>query len=307
MEFSLERIGKEDWPSVIAWIHEEFHAEVHAQMVQWMHDELRDHALDFIGMRCESGGRCCFAAYGGLYPGNLGVLCGHRLASEVDLEWAGQFFPLWAEWMFERGASWIQYVQRDRDERTSQILQFAGFRRLATLVQMALVEFADWGTEDSSSRAISTWRSFGEGEDGRWKELIARTFVDTADCPEINTFRTMEETWDGYVASARGEMGEWWRLTSEEADVGCLLLTPLGKGEWELTYMGIVPEQRRRGWTAAFLAQAKRRCAAKHVERLILAVDTRNLGAWKVYDRAGFQPLQTMQAWFAKRDGFRSS
>jgi ribosomal protein S18 acetylase RimI-like enzyme len=74
-----------------------------------------------------------------------------------------------------------------------------------------------------------------------------------------------------------------------QRDVGCLLLAdhPL-QNQWELVYMGIVPEARGMRLGLAVTRHAQRLAHGAGRERLVLAVDAANAPALELYRRAGF-------------------
>ena len=74
-------------------------------------------------------------------------------------------------------------------------------------------------------------------------------------------------------------------------DVGCLLIADWPQNDqWELIYMGVVPEARGRGYGVAVVRQAQWLAGCAGRQRLVLAVDTANEPAMRVYAAAGFSP-----------------
>ena len=81
----------------------------------------------------------------------------------------------------------------------------------------------------------------------------------------------------------------WFFIQRQGTDVGCLLLNDHpAEQQWELVYLGIVPEARGHGWgeQATRFAQSLARRAGR--KRLILAVDATNDPAVSAYTKAGF-------------------
>jgi ribosomal protein S18 acetylase RimI-like enzyme len=63
------------------------------------------------------------------------------------------------------------------------------------------------------------------------------------------------------------------------------------RGDWEVAYMGVVPEARRQGFGREILLKALFEARAAGVPRLTLSVDSRNQPAWNLYRSLGFEPF----------------
>jgi ribosomal protein S18 acetylase RimI-like enzyme len=74
-----------------------------------------------------------------------------------------------------------------------------------------------------------------------------------------------------------------------------LLAEHPGGTQWEVTYLGVVPEARGHGLGLAIVRYAQRVATAAGCERLVLAVDANNRPALDVYAAAG------MVAWRRRR------
>jgi ribosomal protein S18 acetylase RimI-like enzyme len=123
-------------------------------------------------------------------------------------------------------------------------------------------------------------------------DTLVRTYEDTLDCPEVNGVRTVEEVIQGHKAQGCFDPRRWWLARGREPDapVGVLIVSPAPEaGEWEVGYMGIVPEARRRGFGREMLRMALRQSHAAGVRRVSLCVDDRNLPAWGLYRSMGFE------------------
>ncbi len=123
----------------------------------------------------------------------------------------------------------------------------------------------------------------------RLGKLLVRTYQGSLDCPALNGVRSKSDILEGYAAQGNYTPEHWFFIRSDGEDVGALILAEHGKGEqWELVYMGVVPEGRGQGvgWQIVQFAlwQAQRGGA----QRVILAVDETNSYAIEMYQRAGF-------------------
>jgi ribosomal protein S18 acetylase RimI-like enzyme len=113
------------------------------------------------------------------------------------------------------------------------------------------------------------------------------------DCPELNGLRTIEESVEGH----RGQ-GKWrpetWRLAwLDEQPAGVVFMTELEDGVgWDVSYVGVTPEFRRRGVGRALALHALHTARAVGAPQLLLAVDRRNAPALRLYEGLGFQPTE---------------
>ena len=72
--------------------------------------------------------------------------------------------------------------------------------------------------------------------------------------------------------------------------IGVLLLVELPEsGDWDVSYMGIVPEARRRGFAREMLLRALVEAKSADVLNISLSVDARNLPAMQLYRSMGFE------------------
>jgi ribosomal protein S18 acetylase RimI-like enzyme len=145
------------------------------------------------------------------------------------------------------------------------------------------------------------------GEDiSRLTHVIRRTYVDTCDCPALDGVRRVEDVLEGYRAQGVWLPAHWYVVSEAGKDVGVLLLAAYpDTGNWELMYMGVVPEARGRGLGAKLLARALSDASAVDAERLVLAVDRENSPALAAYRAAGFREWdsRTVLAWLERDSG----
>lgn len=126
-------------------------------------------------------------------------------------------------------------------------------------------------------------------DDPRLLAVIEASYEQTLDCPALNGRRECRDVLADYLAAAGGDPSHWYVARQGAADVGCLLLGRHADGEsWELTYMGLAPPARRRGWGHDLVRHAQWVVREGGGQRLVLAVDAANAPAVKAYAAAGF-------------------
>ncbi|MFO0879286.1 MAG: GNAT family N-acetyltransferase [Gemmataceae bacterium] len=124
----------------------------------------------------------------------------------------------------------------------------------------------------------------------RFHRTLERTYEQSLDCPEVNGLRSVAEVIRGHQAHGHHDPSWWWLAELDGDPVGVLLLTEASLGEWEVGYMGVVPQARRRGVGSAMLTQALTRVQAIGGVQVVLCVDDRNRPARQLYVQLGFEP-----------------
>jgi mycothiol synthase len=127
-------------------------------------------------------------------------------------------------------------------------------------------------------------------DDEVFRRTLARTYEGTLDCPEVNGVRSIDDVLIGHRAQGAFDPERWWLVCEGETPVGVLLMTEMPDGgEWELAYMGVVPEARRRGVGREILLFALCAARAAGAPAVTLSVDVRNEPAKKLYRSMGFE------------------
>jgi ribosomal protein S18 acetylase RimI-like enzyme len=133
-----------------------------------------------------------------------------------------------------------------------------------------------------------------------FRQTLARTYEATRDCPEVNGVRTIDEVLEGHRAQGAFDPRRWWLALEDGRPVGVLMMTEMPEsGDWEVAYMGVVPECRRRGFGREILLKALCEARAADVPVVTLSVDARNRPAWNLYRSLGFEPFDERAVYLA--------
>jgi ribosomal protein S18 acetylase RimI-like enzyme len=148
-------------------------------------------------------------------------------------------------------------------------------------------------------KPILTYRAY-HANPALFHETLLHSYEETRDCPELNGVRTLEEIIDGHKAQGIHSPDRWWLALDADRPVGVILVTEIPDWQgWDLSYIGVVPEARRRGigraLTRKVLSEARRAAATQ----LTLAVDARNRPAWNLYLGLGFEPFDQREVYLA--------
>jgi mycothiol synthase len=129
-------------------------------------------------------------------------------------------------------------------------------------------------------------------DDPRFALILNETYVGSQDCPELNPWREVSDVVSDYAASAAGVSACWWLLSAEDQLIGVALLIPDQVGDSaELTYFGLIPPARGKGYATAALRAIIDWASTAHYSSLVLSVDHRNQPAKALYFRENFQFL----------------
>lgn len=120
-------------------------------------------------------------------------------------------------------------------------------------------------------------------------EALARSYIDTLDCPELAGLRELPDVIESHRAVGRYDPALWWIVMHQDQPEGCMLLTRCPESSAvELVYLGLGPSLRGRGVGSALLRIGLNRIAGGPEATVTCAVDTRNTPAQRLYKRAGF-------------------
>ena len=144
------------------------------------------------------------------------------------------------------------------------------------------------------------YQPYNPSDPGRFHRTLQKTYENTLDCPELNGARGVEDVVAGHRAAGRFDPHLWSLAWANDVPVGVLLLTPApDTPDWELSYVGVVPEARRRGFGRELLFKALTDARAGGAASLTLSVDGRNRPAWELYRRLGFTPYDRREVFLA--------
>lgn len=188
-----------------------------------------------------------------------------------------------------RGVKLAQSFLPPAEEAAANALLRNGFQRIASVWHMRCD--LPGGADDSVD--VVQMQPFDKIDATVFQETLLRTFDETLDCPELNHLRTSDEIFAGHRAGAP-DASRWWLIEVGDKPVGVLILADAPFPDfWDLAYLGILPEARRRGLAREALAFAKRQAVAVGQKGMTLMVDERNRPAIDLYQQHGFHFVAT--------------
>ena len=135
---------------------------------------------------------------------------------------------------------------------------------------------------------------------GLLQRTLLLSYEETRDCPEVNGVRDQGEILEGHRSQGRHDPSRWWLALNKGEPIGVLLATEVPEwNAWEISYVGVVPGARRRGYGREMTCKAISEARAAGVAQLTLSVDTRNEPAKALYLNLGFQPFDEREVYLA--------
>ncbi|MCA9142512.1 MAG: GNAT family N-acetyltransferase [Planctomycetaceae bacterium] len=235
------------------------------------------------------GERLIAVAWGQILPGRTALLWSPRLAANETDGVADRLQAYLDEQLRAAGMRMAQAVLSDMKQPDAKRLLRVGYEHAADLLYL----ICPLEQVDTSFAGLDVdFVPYANSERERLSALVERTYTNTLDVPALDGVRDMSDVLQGYEQTGEYSPDRWFFIQHAGEDVGCLLLNdhPMQQ-QWELVYLGIVPESRGNGWgeQATRFAQSLARGAGR--ERLILAVDAQNDPAVNAYTKAGFFEL----------------
>lgn len=200
------------------------------------------------------------------------------------------------EWLRARGVKVCQAFASTDEMADMAPLNRCGFRHTTQLVMLQCDLTGDSAAIESPERGLSLVVE-GPPLSPEFECTLLATHEGTQDCPELNASRTPAEILAGFTFGARSE---WFLAEQDSQPVGVIMSEVDPRQDMaELTYLGMVPEFRRRGFGADLLKYAIGSAARAGALALNVSVDARNIPAMKLYARHGFVEHERREVWLA--------
>lgn len=199
----------------------------------------------------------------------------------------------------ESGLTWLQTLL-DPGAATTGLLRRLGFLRASTLVYQAAL-LPQQVREPASLRIRSL--PYEANLRPLLEQVLAATYEGSLDCPALNGSRSPGETLESYETIGQAGKKHWQLIYRGETLIGCLLLgihTPeeaAAQSFGELIYWGVTPSERGQGYGREILELALWQATELRLNKLVLAVDSANEPALRLYEQLGFFEWLRKEAW----------
>jgi ribosomal protein S18 acetylase RimI-like enzyme len=203
-----------------------------------------------------------------------------------------------SDWLRGHGAKLGQALLTPADVHRGAALARNGFIHITSL--WYLRHRPDWTADWFSSPEQLKFRSYREIDPAPFHETMLRTYEATRDCPEVNGVRSLNEIVEGHQAQGTFDPDRWWLAWHGGRPVGVLLMTDMPEWDsWDVSYVGVVPEARQRGFGRELMRKALLEARTAEVRQLTLSVDARNQPAWNLYHQLGFESFDQREVFLA--------
>lgn len=194
------------------------------------------------------------------------------------------------------GLHFIQMLPDASDRAHQALAERLGFARLTRLHYLERGAVFPWVDPPPADEV--SWECYSEALHARFADVVAATYRESLDCPELTALRPIDDALASHKAAGEFDPRLWELAIIDGAPAGCVLLGRLGLRRLvELVYMGVAPEFRRRGVGALLLRRAIRQARRIDAGGLTLAVDERNTPALQLYARFSFERVSSREAY----------
>jgi mycothiol synthase len=188
------------------------------------------------------------------------------------------------------GVRLLQALVRRDDAALRGVLERAGFDFLAELTYMQR-RTARQGAELSLPDGLSA-QTWGAALRGDFAAAISASYEQTLDCPGLVGLRRIDDVLDGHLAVGALHEDLWLLIRERGEPAGVMLVSLVDERRAaELVYLGLRPSLRGRGLGRLLLEHGLRRARRAGAEKMLLAVDERNVPALRLYQSLRFVPI----------------
>jgi mycothiol synthase len=201
-------------------------------------------------------------------------------------------------WLRQRGAKLAQTLLSPQEHHLGAALERNGLNYVTNL--WYLRHDLKLPAPSAGGDGTLVYETYNRCDHDVFHQTLLRTYEGTSDCPEVNGVRDLDEILEGHRAQGVHDPERWWLARAAGRPAGVLLLTEIPEWHgWDVSYLGVVPEARRRGIGRELAQTALLETRAAGGNQLTLAVDTRNRPAWDLYMSLGFQPYDQREVYLA--------
>ncbi len=229
-----------------------------------------------------------------LLPGRTAVI----LLPQPETDHTGQRLALEASLtsLEPRQLNFAQTLVELENDGRRELLEETGFQYLAPLDYLERDVVYPW--TDTPTDDAAEWVRYSNETHERFAHVLAGTYVDSADCPELAGLRTSDDALAAHRASGPFDPDLWELAHTASGDGGCLLLSRTVQPQVaEIVYVGVRPEWRGQGLGSLLIQRALERCRTLRQRRLTTVMDARNTAAQALYARFSFDTLCRRNAW----------
>lgn len=241
------------------------------------------------------------AAYFNSLPGGVATLGGLKLDNSYEeSRVAGErVINCLIRQLRTAGVEQIQAVlSTDAAPNVSQTLDSAGFQLLTTVEHWWWEPWFGLQVSDHPATSRTSWCSAVDIEETEFKEFLSATFDGSLDCPALNGLRTSDQVLEGFLDGRElSESLPWSLLKIDGKIVGCVLMNLHPGRVLELAYIALLQSARGNQFGSILMQHALELSHRLEAKTVVVAVDSTNTPARKLYERFGFQRHRAFEVW----------
>jgi mycothiol synthase len=200
-------------------------------------------------------------------------------------------------WLRQAGAKLGQTLLGQDEMHLAASLERHGFVHITSLFYLR--HNLRFSARPTAAPAL-TYQTYSACDRTVFHRTLLHSYEQTQDCPEVNGIRTLQEIVEGHQAQGFHDPTRWWLAFQAGDPVGVLLTAEISEWQgWDLSYVGVVPEARRRHIGRELTRKALEEARAAGASQVTLAVDTRNSPASRLYRSLGFESFDRREVYLA--------
>lgn len=284
-------------------------------------DKLREQVLFMWGIGLSSPERCFVAEEDGQVVGSVAYCCVPSVPSKIEIMWWGLDLA-WEHGYLEIGADLLRRSLGPLRVAGARVLEWRFYsnstphaQEQAAVFQAAGLSpafeqekgcfFRDAGRGPVAESGRLAFQSMAQSGEGAFMEAIRRATEGTLDRGDQYSIRTvgLDCAAADYFALLKhlDHRPAWWQLAHapDGALVGFVVPQKFDTGGGCISYIGVVPEQRGRGYVNDLLARGINRLVAEGARRVLADTDRNNVPMENALRGAGFEEECTVRVFQA--------
>lgn len=213
--------------------------------------------------------------------------CRRSLANRIEIDDALTQNIL--TWLRSGGVRIAQTLLLPEEAAAGEPLLRNGFQNVTRLLYLR--HFLDLSAEELAKPERLTHVTVDRIAPAELEQVVTQTYEGSQDCPELNHTRGAAEFLAGHRAAADYDPQRWWVAYLHKQPVGVILMNQSEPETWDMAYLGVVPDARKRGVGRELVRKALFEAKAAGMLMVTLALDERNDAARQLYHRSGFEPF----------------
>jgi ribosomal protein S18 acetylase RimI-like enzyme len=197
----------------------------------------------------------------------------------------------------QKGIATAHAVLGEHDLHAVHLFENAGFTKLATLHFMEWV--ARTNQKNIAKTATATFCETSAFTPLVLQETMKNTYIGSLDCPAIHGKRNIKDIIKSHHGFDPSDVSLWFIILRNNETAGVLLLNqPENEQHLELAYLGITPKMRGIGLAKEAVDHAVNLAIKRRCKKIVLAVDSANTPAIRLYKKANFHKTANRIAMF---------